>query len=155
MTSQSSTTAAAADGDRSARPPAVTLRGLTKVFGSGGTEVVAVDNVDLEVVDGEFLTLLGPSGSGKTTVLRMIAGFEISTSGTIRLGGADAPIPYNPVLEKAAVPQEDDIVTAAAGTGIGFAVAKRAAEEGDEDGEEGVVHRPAPRLSGSKMAKRP
>ncbi len=89
MTSQSSTTAAAADGDRSARPPAVTLRGLTKVFGSGGTEVVAVDNVDLEVVDGEFLTLLGPSGSGKTTVLRMIAGFEISTSGTIRLGGAD------------------------------------------------------------------
>ena len=48
-----------------------------------------MDDVDLEVMDGEFLTLLGPSGSGKTTVLRMIAGFELPTSGTIELGGVD------------------------------------------------------------------
>ena len=54
---------------------AISLRGLRKEFRTpqSGT-VVAVDNVDLDVMDGEFLTLLGPSGSGKTTVLRMIAG---------------------------------------------------------------------------------
>ena len=52
-------------------------------------EVVAVDNVDLAVADGEFFTLLGPSGSGKTTTLRMIAGFEQPDTGTITLGGED------------------------------------------------------------------
>ena len=64
---------------------AVRLRAVRKEFG----EVVAVDSVDLDVLDGEFLTLLGPSGSGKTTVLRMIAGFELPTSGTIELAGRD------------------------------------------------------------------
>jgi putative spermidine/putrescine transport system ATP-binding protein len=48
-----------------------------------------VDGVDLDVVEGEFLTLLGPSGSGKTTVLRLIAGFELPTAGEILLGGRD------------------------------------------------------------------
>ncbi len=65
--------------------PAIRLRGLRKTFG----DVVAVDSVDLDIADGEFLTLLGPSGSGKTTVLRMIAGFELPTAGTIELGGVD------------------------------------------------------------------
>jgi len=51
--------------------------------------VVAVAGVDLEVRAGEFFTMLGPSGSGKTTTLRMIAGFEDPTSGTIELGGTD------------------------------------------------------------------
>lgn len=64
---------------------AVTLRGLSKSFG----EVVAVDAVDLDIYDGEFLTLLGPSGSGKTTVLRMIAGFELPTAGVVELNGQD------------------------------------------------------------------
>ncbi|GIG20236.1 ABC transporter ATP-binding protein [Cellulomonas chitinilytica] len=64
---------------------AVRVRGLRKEFG----DVVAVDGVDLDVRDGEFLTLLGPSGSGKTTVLRMIAGFELPTAGTVELGGVD------------------------------------------------------------------
>ena len=50
---------------------------------------MAVDHVDLDVYDGEFLTLLGPSGSGKTTVLRMIAGFELPTAGRVELGGVD------------------------------------------------------------------
>jgi putative spermidine/putrescine transport system ATP-binding protein len=65
--------------------PAVRLSGLTKTFG----EVTAVAGVDLDIRDGEFITLLGPSGSGKTTVLRMIAGFEQPTSGTVELDGAD------------------------------------------------------------------
>jgi putative spermidine/putrescine transport system ATP-binding protein len=69
--------------------PAVRLRGLRKVFGARDDAVTAVDSVDLEVGDGEFFAMLGPSGSGKTTVLRMIAGFELPTSGTILLGGKD------------------------------------------------------------------
>ena len=64
---------------------AIRLRGLTRRFG----DVVAVNGVDLDVLDGEFLTLLGPSGSGKTTVLRMIAGFERPDDGTIELAGVD------------------------------------------------------------------
>jgi len=63
----------------------VVLRGVTKSFG----EFTAVQDLDLEVHPGEFLSMLGPSGSGKTTVLRMIAGFEEVTSGTIHLSGTD------------------------------------------------------------------
>jgi putative spermidine/putrescine transport system ATP-binding protein len=66
--------------------PQISLRGLRKTFGP----VVAVDSVDLEVGDGEFFAMLGPSGSGKTTVLRMIAGFEQPTAGSVYLGGVDA-----------------------------------------------------------------
>jgi putative spermidine/putrescine transport system ATP-binding protein len=70
---------------------AVRLVGLRKVFGgaAGAEHVVAVDSVDLEVRDGEFFAMLGPSGSGKTTVLRLIAGFETPTAGTVHLGGRD------------------------------------------------------------------
>ncbi|HSE55479.1 MAG TPA: ABC transporter ATP-binding protein [Nocardioidaceae bacterium] len=67
------------------RSPAISLRGLTKTFGS----VVAVDGIDLDIADGEFFSMLGPSGSGKTTVLRMVAGFETPSAGSITLGGAD------------------------------------------------------------------
>ncbi|GAA2033029.1 ABC transporter ATP-binding protein [Agromyces tropicus] len=65
--------------------PAIRLTGLTKEFGA----VTAVDHVDLEIAAGEFFSMLGPSGSGKTTVLRLIAGFEQPTSGTIELFGDD------------------------------------------------------------------
>jgi putative spermidine/putrescine transport system ATP-binding protein len=64
---------------------AIRLTGLRKKFG----EVVAVDGVDLDIVDGEFFSMLGPSGSGKTTVLRMVAGFETPTAGRVHLGGRD------------------------------------------------------------------
>lgn len=63
----------------------VSLTGVSKTFG----EMTAVQNLDLDVPQGEFLSMLGPSGSGKTTVLRMIAGFEDATSGSIRIGGED------------------------------------------------------------------
>ena len=62
----------------------VATRALTKRFGAGEN---AVDGVDIESRDGEFLVLLGPSGSGKTTVLRMIAGLEDPTSGEVWIGG--------------------------------------------------------------------
>jgi len=63
----------------------VRLVQVSKAFG----EVFAVDHIDLEVVDGEFFSLLGPSGCGKTTTLRMIGGFEQPTSGRIELQGED------------------------------------------------------------------
>src|SRR6266508_548075 len=63
----------------------VVTRNLTKVFKEG--ELGAVNNVNLESREGEFLVLLGPSGSGKTTLLRMIAGLEEPTSGEILIGG--------------------------------------------------------------------
>src|SRR5512139_2943391 len=65
--------------------PAVSLRGLRKSFGP----VTAVAGIDLDIADGEFFAMLGPSGSGKTTVLRMIAGFETPSEGTVVLGGRD------------------------------------------------------------------
>jgi multiple sugar transport system ATP-binding protein len=63
----------------------VETRKLTKVFKEG--ELGAVNNVDLETREGEFLVFLGPSGSGKTTLLRMIAGLEHPTAGEILIGG--------------------------------------------------------------------
>jgi putative spermidine/putrescine transport system ATP-binding protein len=64
---------------------AVRIRDLRKTFGA----VEAVAGVDLDIGDGEFFSMLGPSGSGKTTVLRLIAGFERPTSGTVELAGRD------------------------------------------------------------------
>ena len=61
------------------------LEGVRKEFGG----FVAVDTFDLEVSSGEFVSFLGPSGCGKTTTLRMVAGFEQPSSGTIRLAGKD------------------------------------------------------------------
>jgi putative spermidine/putrescine transport system ATP-binding protein len=63
----------------------VALVGLRKEFG----DVVAVDNVDLQIARGEFFTMLGPSGSGKTTTLRLIAGFEMPDAGRVELAGKD------------------------------------------------------------------
>src|SRR3954449_13594830 len=61
----------------------IQLEKLTKVFPRG---VRAVDGVDLTIADGEFVVLVGPSGCGKSTTLRMIAGLEEVTSGTVRIG---------------------------------------------------------------------
>jgi putative spermidine/putrescine transport system ATP-binding protein len=104
MTSASPRPGSAASGATApAKVPAVRLEGVTKRFGgeagkrvaksTGGTivdgQVVAVDDVTLDIGDGEFFSMLGPSGSGKTTTLRMIAGFELPTAGRIFLHGQD------------------------------------------------------------------
>src|SRR5262245_44025528 len=68
-----------------AERPAIALVHVRKEVG----DVVAVDDVDLTIGQGEFFSMLGPSGSGKTTVLRMIAGFELPTAGAVLLGGRD------------------------------------------------------------------
>jgi len=62
---------------------------LTKVFDDSGKEIVAVNELDLTVRDGEFLVLVGPSGCGKSTTLRCIAGLERVSTGRIRLDGRD------------------------------------------------------------------
>ena len=85
------------------RSVAVRLEGIVKTFGDDdagrrvakavdaapGDVVTAVAGIDLDIYDGEFFSMLGPSGSGKTTTLRMIAGFELPTSGRILLQGED------------------------------------------------------------------
>lgn len=80
------TEAPSVDGaSREARRPIVTIEHVTKSFDG----VVAVDDLNLEVLEGEFFSLLGPSGCGKTTTLRMLGGFEEPTSGRIFLGGKE------------------------------------------------------------------
>ena len=72
--------------------PLIRFQNVTKKFG----EFVAIDDLTLDIFRREFFALLGPSGCGKTTLMRMLAGFEAPTSGTILLDGVDiAPIPPN------------------------------------------------------------
>lgn len=80
--------------ERAARgtDPIIRFREVAKRFGS----FVAIDGVDLDIFAGEFFALLGPSGCGKTTLMRMLAGFETPSEGTIEIDGADiVPIPPN------------------------------------------------------------
>jgi spermidine/putrescine transport system ATP-binding protein len=77
--------AASSDTGGATAPPDIRLEGVTKRF----DDVVAVDNLTLDVPHGAFFALLGPSGCGKTTTLRMIGGFEEPTDGTIFLGDRD------------------------------------------------------------------
>lgn len=67
----------------------IELEGVTKAFGDGGERVIAVDDIDLIIEDGEFLVLVGPSGCGKSTTLRCIAGLEEVTEGSIVIDGKD------------------------------------------------------------------
>ena len=72
--------------------PLIQFKGVTKKFG----DFVAIDNLSLDIYQKEFFALLGPSGCGKTTMMRMLAGFEAPTHGTILLAGQDiAPVPPN------------------------------------------------------------
>jgi len=72
----------------------IRIRGLSKHFGS----FAAVDNVDLDIGKGELFSILGGSGCGKTTLLRMLAGFEVATSGTIEIDGVD--VTHQPPYER-------------------------------------------------------
>src|SRR5690606_36453403 len=72
--------------------PIISFEGVTKRFG----KTIAVDNVTLQINEGEFFALLGPSGCGKTTLLRMLAGFETPSEGRIMIDGKDiAALPPN------------------------------------------------------------
>jgi spermidine/putrescine ABC transporter ATP-binding subunit len=87
------------------KQPIIQVRGVTKRYG----KTLAVDNITLDIMPGEFFVLLGPSGCGKTTLLRMIAGFEVPTEGQILIDGQDMNMvppnkrPVNMVFQSYAV----------------------------------------------------
>ena len=65
----------------------ITLKNVTKIFGKNANSVVALDDVNLEIFDNKFTTIVGPSGCGKSTLLYLLAGFEKPTSGEILKDG--------------------------------------------------------------------
>jgi putative ABC transport system ATP-binding protein len=67
----------------------LSLRGVTKVYGTGEGQVHALRGVDLEIGGGELVVVLGPSGSGKTTMVNIIGGIESATSGTVMVAGEE------------------------------------------------------------------
>jgi NitT/TauT family transport system ATP-binding protein len=67
--------------------PAIAIRGVGRRFQSGGVDVRALDALDMDVPSGGFVALIGPSGCGKSTALRMIAGLDHPTSGSLDIGG--------------------------------------------------------------------
>jgi NitT/TauT family transport system ATP-binding protein len=71
-------------GDRS---PHIVIQQVSKTYASRRGDVLALNDVSFEIAKGEFITLLGPSGCGKTTLLRMVAGLDTATSGTLTLAG--------------------------------------------------------------------
>jgi putative ABC transport system ATP-binding protein len=67
----------------------VSIRNLSKLYAQGDIQVTALDNITLDIVAGEFLTLMGPSGSGKSTLLHILAGIDRPTSGECHVQGVD------------------------------------------------------------------
>src|SRR5262245_56291873 len=78
----------------------ITLRGLSKSFGENA-EVAAVSDLDIDIKDNSFVTLLGPSGCGKTTTLRLIAGYIVPDRGTIEVDGRQVSSPGSVVPPEA------------------------------------------------------
>jgi len=79
-------------------PAAVTLAGVSKVYGQGGAAVRALDQVSLAAAPGEFTCLIGASGCGKSTLLNLVAGLDAPTSGAISVGGRVALMFQEPGL---------------------------------------------------------
>lgn len=71
---------------KNSKAASVSFKGVTKIY---GTDVRAVNNISLDIAAGTLVTLLGPSGCGKTTTLRMIAGLEMTSAGTVHIGDVD------------------------------------------------------------------
>ena len=69
--------------------PCLSGRGVTKVFGFGDAKTVAVDHVDFDFHEGEFVSIVGESGSGKSTLLHMLGGLDTPTSGSVILSDKD------------------------------------------------------------------
>lgn len=80
---QTTLTKASATGDKG-RSPLVEFKGMTKIYGQGPAQVIALDHIDLKIFEGEFVAIMGPSGSGKSTCLNMIGCLDTPTSGSYR-----------------------------------------------------------------------
>jgi len=74
--------------------PAIRIRDLRKTFG----QLIAIDGVSVDIAHGEFFMIVGPSGCGKTTLLRILAGLESVTSGTIEIATPNSQRPVNPMI---------------------------------------------------------
>jgi spermidine/putrescine transport system ATP-binding protein len=111
--------------------PAVGLHGVIKRFGE---EVVAVDDLNLDIGDGEFFSLLGPSGCGKTTTLRMIAGLEFPTGGSVQIFGEEMGVrppnkrPVNTVFQSYALFPHMTVAE-----NIGFGLEMQGVDKADRD----------------------
>ncbi|PZN06898.1 MULTISPECIES: ABC transporter ATP-binding protein [Thermaerobacter] len=79
-------------------PWKIRIRGLRKEFATRRRVITALDGVDLEVAEGEFVCLVGPSGCGKTTLLRILAGLETPTAGTIEVARRDPSRPLQAMV---------------------------------------------------------
>jgi putative ABC transport system ATP-binding protein len=75
--------------DAASSSPAVRLRGVTKIFGTGETKTAALDGIDLDLPPGELVLLVGPSGCGKTTLISVVAGLLDPTEGDVEVLGRD------------------------------------------------------------------
>ena len=71
------------------RPPIVRIRDITKSYRRGTQIIPVLENITLDIQEGEFLALMGPSGSGKSTLLNLIAGIDGADSGNIKIGGVE------------------------------------------------------------------
>ena len=69
--------------------PIVQIRNLTKIYKRDSMEIPVLQNITLDIPEGEFLALMGPSGSGKTTLLNLIAGIDRPNSGSLIIAGTD------------------------------------------------------------------
>jgi NitT/TauT family transport system ATP-binding protein len=76
---------------------AIRVEGISKVFRRGSAEVRALDRVDLNIGEGEFVAVVGPSGCGKSTLMRLVAGLIPATTGTVRITGTQIERPYTNV----------------------------------------------------------
>jgi ABC-type lipoprotein export system ATPase subunit len=89
MPELNATTPAAETDPDGAKTELFALEDVTKRYGSGSTEVLALNRVDLRISEGEYVVVVGPSGSGKTTLLQLMAALDRPTSGSIQLNGRD------------------------------------------------------------------
>ena len=138
----------------------IVLDGVTKVFG----DVIAVNAVSLEVLDGEFMVLVGPSGCGKSTILRMLAGLEEVTAGEISIGGEQVTDLEPKLRDIAMVFQNYALyphMTVEANLGFGLKLRhmpkderqRRVADAATILGLEGLLHRKPSELSGGQRQR--
>jgi len=138
----------------------VELRSVTKRFG----DFTAVDDLSLEIGEGEFFTLLGPSGCGKTTTLRMVAGFEEASTGDVLIDGADVAglpphkRPTNTVFQSYALfphlSVSDNVAFGLKRKGVDKAeIERRVAQELDRVGLRAEANRRPAQLSGGQQQR--